>query len=286
MLRFLLTPRWIGLLVVVVVLGLTCVRLSDWQFHRYQERRDSNSVQRANLGTDAIPVSSMLRTTVEPGADVEWRTVSATGRYDAEHQIAVLYRTRGGAPGVDVVTPFVTHSGAAVLVDRGWVSGPANGNLAQQLPPPAAGQVTIEGWVRADSGGSSSQVTPSQGSVRAISADAIRPTLPYPVYDGFLDLTKENPTSPHPPAMADGPDLSGGPSFFYGFQWLFFALLFFGFWGYFAWAEYQEKVKGREVGRAPRPARKPWRPGADAEDEPDEARGSDGSDDDGARLPV
>ena len=77
------------------------------------------------------------------------------------------------------------------------------------LPPPRA-RVTISGWVRADSTGSSSQVTPSQGSVRAISAEAIRPTLPYPVYDGFLDLTKETPPSPHAPAKAGGPDLGRG----------------------------------------------------------------------------
>jgi cytochrome oxidase assembly protein ShyY1 len=263
-LRFLLTPRWVGLFVVVVVLGIACVKLSEWQFHRYSDRRDSNTVQRANLAAAPAPVSSVLSTSQGPTADVEWRTVSATGHYDARHQIAVLYRTRDGAPGVVVVTPFVTSTGTAVLVDRGWISSPANGNRTVHLPAPAAGPVRITGWVREDSSGSSSQVTPSQGSVRAISADAIRPTLPYPIYDGFVQLTRETPPSPAAPAKAGGPDLSGGPSFFYGVQWLFFALLFFGFWGYFAWAEYQEKVKGKD--RGARPPRKPWRPGADAED--------------------
>ncbi len=267
MLRFLLTPRWVGLLIVVVLLGFTCVKLSEWQFHRYQERRDSNTVERSNLAAEPAPVSALLSTTREPGSDLEWRRVTATGRYDARHQLAVLYRTRNGAPGVDVVTPFVTDRGTAVLVDRGWVSSPANGNIDQSLPEPVAGRATISGWVRADSGGDAGQVTPSLGSVRAISADALRPSLPYPLYDGFLDLTRESPPSPAAPLKADGPDLGGGPSFLYGFQWLFFALLFFGFWCYFAWAEYQEKVKGKDTGRSPRPPRKPWRPGADAEDD-------------------
>jgi cytochrome oxidase assembly protein ShyY1 len=269
-LRFLLTPRWIGLFIVVVVLGFTCGKLSEWQFHRYSERGDSNAVQRANLDAPPVAVSSLLSTSKDPTPAIEWRTVSASGRYDATHQIAVLYRTRDGAPGVDVVTPFITSSGSAVLVDRGWISSVANGNQALRLPPPAAGVVRIEGWVRADSTGGSSQVTPSQGSVRAISADAIGPTLPYPVYDGFVSLTHETPASPHAPAKAGGPDLSGGPSFFYGVQWLFFALLFLGFWGYFAWAEYREKLAGDAAGRGPRPPkppRKPWRPGADAEDD-------------------
>ncbi len=266
MVRFLLTPRWLSLLLVVVVLGFTCVRLSQWQFDRYQQRRDANALERANLAAAPVPLDKLLSTTTEPSSEVEWRTVTATGHYDAAHQVAVLYRTRQGSPGVDVVTPFVTDGGRAVLVDRGWVPAPSNGNIAQQLPPPAGGPVTLSGWVRADSGGSADQVTPSQESVRAISAVALSPGLPYPLVDGFVELTQESPPSPRPPTLVGEPDLSGGPSFFYGFQWLFFALLFFGFWCYFAWAEYRETIHDKDTGRAPRPRRTPWRPGADAED--------------------
>ena len=255
MLRFLLTPRWVGLLVVVVVLGFTCVKLSEWQFHRYQERKDSNTACSGRTSTaDPVPVSTVLSTTVEPDSDLEWRTRDAppatTTRGTRSPCSTAPATARRASTSSRRSSPT---TGTAVLVDRGWISSPANGNLDQVLPAPASGRVTITGWVRADSDGSSSQVTPSQGSVRAISADAIRPTLPYPVYDGFLDLTKETPPSPNAPAKVGGPDLSGGPSFFYGFQWLFFALLFFGFWCYFAWAEYQEKVKGKDTGRGPKP---------------------------------
>jgi len=270
--RFLLTPRWLGLLVVVVLLGLTCVRLSEWQFHRYQERKDSNALVRGNLAAEPAAVGDLMSTTGEPSSTAEWRTVTAHGHYDAARQLAVLYRTRQGSPGVDVVTPFVTDAGPAVLVDRGWVPAPSNGNITQTLPSPARGPVTLSGWVRVDSDGNADQVTPSQGSVRAISAAAVGSTLPYPVLHGFLELTRESPASPHPPSRLDPPDLSSGPSFFYGFQWLFFALLFFGFWCYFAWAEYQERVNaggGKDSDRTPRPRGKPWRPGADAEDDLD-----------------
>lgn len=239
--RFLFTPRWLGLLLVVVVLGYACVRLSDWQFHRYAERADANKVVRTNLAARPVAVTDLMSTTVEPTSSVEWRTVTETGHYDASHQLAVLYRTRQGSPGIDVVTPFLLTNGSAVLVDRGWVPSQSNGNLRQKLPAPAAGQVTVTGWVRVDSNGGSDQVTPSQGSVRTIAARAVAPTLPYPVVDGFVQLTHETPASPNPPSPNGKPDLSGGPSFFYGFQWLFFALLFLGFWGYFAWAEYHER---------------------------------------------
>lgn len=233
-----------GLLVVVVLLGLTCVRLSEWQFARYTERNQSNTLVRTNLAADPVPVAALLTTAAEPAEADEWRQVTASGHYDAAHQIAVLYRTREGAPGVDVVTPLITDTGSAVLVDRGWIPAASNGNLAQRLPQPATGAVTITGWVRVDSDGNADQVTPSGGSVRALSAQAVAPSLPYPVLDGFLDLTDESPRSPTAPSTVPAPDLGGGPSFFYGFQWLFFALLFFAFWCYFAWAEYREQRSG------------------------------------------
>ena len=241
MLRFLFTPRWLILLVVVVLLGLACVRLSQWQFDRYAQRKDSNTLVRTNLAADAVPVGELLGPSAEPSSGDEWRPVTASGHYDASRQLAVLYRPREGAAGVDVVTPFITDAGPAVLIDRGWIPAPSNGNTAPRLPTPAPGPVTITGWVRVDSDGSASQVQPSEGSVRAISAAAVAPSLPYPLVDGFLLLTAETPASPDAPAAADAPDLGGGPSFFYGFQWLFFALLFFGFWCYFAWAEYRQE---------------------------------------------
>jgi cytochrome oxidase assembly protein ShyY1 len=101
--------------------------------------------------------------------------------------------------------------------------------------------VTITGWVRRNAADDPQQVTPSDGYVRAISSDGIASTLPYDVYDGFVDLQDEQPTVSPAPAVAAPPDLGSGPSFFYGLQWYFFGLLAFAFWLYFAWAEYKQK---------------------------------------------
>jgi cytochrome oxidase assembly protein ShyY1 len=87
---------------------------------------------------------------------------------------------------------------------------------------------------------SGSATTVSDGAARSISSDEIGATLPYPVYDGFVERTDESPSASPAPKPDDGPDLSSGPHFFYGVQWFFFALLALGFWGYFAYAEYQE----------------------------------------------
>jgi cytochrome oxidase assembly protein ShyY1 len=246
--RFLFTRRWLGLLLAVTLLAFACVELGKWQFRRYAERHDSNASIRANLAAAPVPVSRVMSTTEAIPDTAQWTKVVATGTYDPSHEMLVLYRTREGSAGVDVVVPLVTSSGTALLVDRGWMATAANGNERPYVPPPPSGTVTVNGWVRINATGGS--VAPTNGFVRAISSDAIKPTLPYPVYDGFLDRTKESPTVAKAPAPALPPDLSAGPSFFYGLQWYFFAVLAFGFWVYFAWTEYQQRAQAAARPRA------------------------------------
>lgn len=133
---FLLSRRWLGLLLAVLVVSVTCYELGRWQFHRYAERHDRNAVTKANLAAEPAPLVDLMSTDAPPSSTDEWRRVEVTGSYDADRQLAVLYRTRSGAPGIDVVTPLVTSSGAAVLVDRGWQQTAGNGNQVNDLPAP------------------------------------------------------------------------------------------------------------------------------------------------------
>jgi cytochrome oxidase assembly protein ShyY1 len=239
-LRFLLSRRWLGLLLVVAVVAVACAELGLWQFRRYAERRDGNAQVTANLSARPVPVSTVLTPTAPPAADAEWRVVSVRGTYDKAHQFSVLYRTRDGAPGVEVVVPLRTASGAAVLIDRGWLSTPGGVDATTPLPAPPPGRVTVTGWVRRNADDGSDQSTPIRGAVRSISSAGLATALPYPLYDGFVEATREQPSTTPRPAPPLPPDLSSGPSFFYGLQWFFFALLAIGFWFYFAWAEYQQ----------------------------------------------
>jgi cytochrome oxidase assembly protein ShyY1 len=126
------------------------------------------------------------------------------------------------------------------MVDRGWISTPGAVETTASLPAPPSGPVTVTGWVRRNADDGSDQTIPDQGAVRAISSAGISAAVPYPLYDGFVEATDEQPrTTPHP-AAALAPDLGSGPHFFYGLQWFFFAILALGFWCYFAWTEYQQ----------------------------------------------
>ena len=235
MYRFVLQRRWIGFLLLVVLLAAVCVRLGLWQFDRFSQRKVDNARISSNLVTDPVPVADLLDVGGSVAATQEWRRVSAVGTYDAEAQVVVRFQTReGGGRGVDVVTPLVTAEGSAVLVNRGWQPGDAPS--PEQVPSPPPGEVTVIGWLRADSAAGESATRPVQGQVRAISSTGIAATVGYPLVPGYLALTEQVPATAEL-APTERPDLGQGPHFFYGLQWFFFAgLAVFG-WLYLAWVE-------------------------------------------------
>jgi len=257
-LRFLVSRRWLLLLLVVLLLAYACLLLGRWQWHRLEAKKTGNAIIRTNEKTAPTPVDQVLRHGVDPPDTAQYKVVSATGTYDPGKSVVVRYQTRDGSPGVDVVVPLVTDSGNALLVDRGWF-GTANQGLTDpsQVPAPPTGRVTVTGWVRQDAGGSSAEVV--NASARAISSSRIEPAIGIPVYGGFVQLLTESPEPQTPLTLADPPDLSNGPHFFYALQWWFFGILaLFGF-GYLAW----EEATGRaDLRRAQQPAKKPARGGA------------------------
>lgn len=232
----------------VAVLAYGSVLLGQWQFNRLREREQSNAWARANLAAKPAPVQDVMTVGTALPPQREWTRVRATGRYDASATVTVRYQTRDGRQGVDVVTPLVTSSGTAVLVDRGWVPVSDTGAVPPRLPAPPPGQVEVIGWARVDATGDSTSVV--DRSTRAISSSAIGPSLGYPVYAGFLDARSETPPPTDQVVRAGRPDLGNGPHLFYGIQWWFFgALALFGF-GYLAWDEWRKKGQ-------PEPARDP-----------------------------
>jgi cytochrome oxidase assembly protein ShyY1 len=250
--RFLLSRRWVLFALVVVVLAWLATQLGQWQFHRLDERKQDNQLVSTNLKLAPTPVDDVLSTTRAPRAKDEWRRVTIHGTWDDRHTIVLKYQTRDAGAGVDVVTPLVTAGGAAVLVDRGWMSTDNSGATRPKLPPVTDGQVTVTGWVRRDATGSATKV--SDLSTRAVSSTRIAEVLPYDLYRGFVDLAEESPTPAaklEPTELPD--DTSNGPHFFYGLQWWFFgALAVFGFC-YLAWDEFRQHRHKRLRERSQRP---------------------------------
>ncbi|GAA4716900.1 SURF1 family protein [Nocardioides conyzicola] len=232
---------------IVVLLCYAAWWLGEWQFHRLDDRKASNAVVRANEDRDPARVGDVLAPGRPVAEDDEWRQVTATGTYDADQTVIVRYRTRDGASGIDVVVPLVTADGATLLVDRGWMAADNEGASPSDVPAPPAGEVTVEGWVRADASGDSTDVT--DHSTRSISSETIGKAIDQDVYGGFVMVDTEDGQPAADLEPAELPELDNGPHFFYGLQWWFFGLLaFFGF-GYLAWDEWRSQRRDEPSAR-------------------------------------
>ncbi|MCB0905582.1 MAG: SURF1 family protein [Nocardioidaceae bacterium] len=234
--RFLLSRRWILLALAVVLLSYLAYVLGQWQFHRLADRKERNAITVRNESGTPAPLGGVLAIGRPVPATSEWKLVTATGRYDQDGTVVVRYSTRNGASGVDVVVPLVTDSGT-VLVDRGWLRADNTSATPDDVPPPPPGDVTIQGWVRADATGDSTVVT--DGSTRAISSRTIGDYLGRDLLSGFVELKSEDPAPDQPLVPVELPDLGNGPHFFYGLQWWFFGLLAVGGFIYLAWDEWR-----------------------------------------------
>lgn len=247
-------------LLTVVALAWVAWRLGEWQFHRLEDRRDRNAIIERNEKQPPVPVTDVMAPGASLSADDEWKRVTATGTYAVEDTVVVRYRTRDGAAGVDVVVPLELVDGSSVLVDRGWFATQNRGATPDDVPAPPAGEVTIEGWVRLDATGDSTEVTDQ--STRSINSAQIGEALDREVVTGFVDLRSESPEPADPLLPVELPELDSGPHFFYGLQWWFFGLLaLFGF-GYLV---YDEARGGRGMVRGTRRSEDPEHPTVDRE---------------------
>lgn len=240
MFRFLLSSRWIGFAIFVVLLAAVCVRLGYWQFDRLDHRLEQNKVISAHFNKPPVELSSALSAGEKVEDSTEWTRVTATGAYDVEHQVTVKFTTRDGAPGVDVVTPLVLADGSAVLINRGWTETKNTVDRPEVEAPPA-GTVTVMGWLRQNNGAGSEATHPVDGQVRAISSEGLAKSVPYELRDGYLNLRTQDPPATKALALEPQPDLGQGPHFFYGLQWVFFALLATVGYFWFARAEAKER---------------------------------------------
>jgi cytochrome oxidase assembly protein ShyY1 len=239
--RFLLSRRWIGFALFVLVLAGICVRLGFWQLHRLEHRLDTNDRIREHFAAAPAPLDEV----VPRGRDVtqaeEWTRVTVTGTYDADHELTVKFTVRDGAPGADVVTPLVLSDGTAVLVDRGWVPTKNTGERPTSIPAPPPGVVTITGWLRPDNGAREAAVTPSEGQVRAVSSVGLESYVGRDLRHGYVNLRSQQPAAEKGLELEPKPDLGQGPHFFYALQWWFFALLAVSGYVYFAIVERRER---------------------------------------------
>ncbi|OUC86897.1 hypothetical protein CA984_38415 [Streptosporangium minutum] len=234
--RFLLTPRWIALHVVVLLVIPAFVFLGQWQFGRYEVRSTSSHQITGNLAAPPVPVERLTT----PGGSVrtqdKYRSVTATGTFDPAHQFLVRRRTQDSVVGFYVLTPLDTGNGQGVLVNRGWVKAGATADAPPEVPAPSTGQVTVTGRLRPSETEESSGIRDREGlpagQVLLINTETIGRGLPYRLLGGYVELTGQSPEAAAAPAPVPEPDVGagGGLNLAYGVQWWLFIGIAIGGW--------------------------------------------------------
>ena len=202
--RFLLSAAWLGGLAAALALAAVMVLLGQWQWGRYQERSEINARIDAGATGPPLPLAAVLPAPAPgqevgpaPSRDAAWRSVTATGRYDAANEILVRGRTVLGRVGFEVVTPLLLADGSAVLVDRGWVPpAPGGASMRPEVPPPPAGAVTVTGRVHpTESGGAPVARRDGRLETRRVTTARIAPQLPYPLHHAYVLLDTQAPAA-------------------------------------------------------------------------------------------
>jgi cytochrome oxidase assembly protein ShyY1 len=223
--RFLLTPRWWGINVFVLLAIPFCVFMGSWQLSRFEARVDEHR-DAESAATDARRETPRPLTELLPvDKATAGRQTTATGRY--AEQLLVPDRELDGRDGFYVLTLLRTDDGKALPVVRGWLPGDAD---TAKAPAPPSGEVTVTGALQAsetpgDNGVSARGGLPA-GQTAAISAASLVNLVPYDLYDAWVTLDKADPglTTVPPGRTADtGLDLKAFQNLGYTGEWFVFA---------------------------------------------------------------
>lgn len=223
--HFLLRPRWLVRHLFALLVIATCVSLSLWQLQRLAQRKADNALL---ISRTRLPAVELARLDNRPASEAAYRRITVRGRYDRGEEVLLQTRSLKNRPGNHLLTPLVTASGKAVIVDRGWVPIAINQPGAAEARPPD-GEVSLTGILLPDEQAGALNISdPPPGTVTAISRvdlGRLGKQLPYPVYPSYLRLTGQAPANSGPlPEPAPLPPPSEGPHRDYALQWAFFAL--------------------------------------------------------------
>jgi cytochrome oxidase assembly protein ShyY1 len=204
---------------VAILLIAGCLWASQWQFHRGEDRKARN-----NTIEEHIKFPEVELTTLTSNVKLhEWRSVTATGRFDANEQILLRNRYFEGKYGYAVLTRFTTEGGDSIWVDRGWVAAGASATIAPETPPVPTGLVSIIARLRLDSSLPSGSffalpINRDGELISKLNAQSGSSSEDY-----YLDLVSGSVPDLTPTAPAQIPSLSDGPHLAYAVQWILFA---------------------------------------------------------------
>jgi cytochrome oxidase assembly protein ShyY1 len=222
--RFLISPKWIGFHLLVLLLVVTMINLAFWQLRRLDERRQFNAQVRANANQPIAPFDELATTLANPSA-LEWRRVKVTGTFVADHQFLVVNRSQNGATGRNVVDALQLSDGTLLLVNRGFVSSD------DATPAVPAGSIEIVGRLRESErravGQTADQGADALTEIRRIDIGVLSKQFDAAVVPMYIEQLDSTP--PLQPIVEPNTD-DEGPHLSYTIQWFIFTACVIAGW--------------------------------------------------------
>ncbi|MFL1426453.1 MULTISPECIES: SURF1 family cytochrome oxidase biogenesis protein [unclassified Nocardiopsis] len=273
--RVLFSQRMLAFHALVLVIVPSFIWLGFWQLDRWEQRSASVELQQGNLAADPVSVAELT----EVGGDVDpgdrWRSVTASGTWDAEHEILLRNRDGSGGVGFHVLTPLVTEEGPALLVNRGWIPRGETALDTPDAPPVPAGTVEVVGRLHfsetEQNTGLRNRDDLPEGQLLVADVPMIAEGLPYPVYGGYIDLTGQDPVPDPAPERLEVRELDSGMSLSYAVQWWVFTVVAIGGWVFLVRRELSEAREAEAAGAAGDTGTAGGRDGVDGPGDADDA---------------
>jgi cytochrome oxidase assembly protein ShyY1 len=253
-LRTALRPRWLALLVVVLLAATGMAFLGQWQLDRARQR---GAAAEAREQSRVRPVGDVLTARRTFPGEAAGARVEARGAWDPDRQVLVAGREQGGRTGFWVVTPLRLPDDSGVAVVRGWVAS-ATDPAAAASP---SGTVTVVG--RLEPAEPPAQRAPGEagglpeGQVERLSSTELIARWPYPLLTGYLIAESQRPpaAAPAPGPVPPPPPETGlaWQNLSYAVQWWAFALFGLFFWWRLVRDDHAGTLRQDPAGAAPEP---------------------------------
>jgi cytochrome oxidase assembly protein ShyY1 len=193
------------------------IRLSDWQFDRYNQRIQNNEITTTALSSEPINLTDLSQV-----SDLkDWQKVSIKGEFINSDAKLLRRQYLESSLGFWVITPLKLDNDQVILVNRGWIPIAESSTSQQEIPSSQQGDVTIIGYVQTLK---DTRREPEDLPLNQINYLNSTNFSSQPLSTNYLQLASLTPMD-NQVAIIPLPELSNGPHFSYAIQWILFALM-------------------------------------------------------------
>ncbi|CAB4571776.1 unannotated protein [freshwater metagenome] len=217
MFKNLTKPRWIALTAFLLIMIYLFIRLSDWQFDRYNTKIQNNEITTTALSSEPINLTDLSQVSELN----DWQKVSLKGEFMNSDAKLLRRQYLESSLGFWVITPLKLDNDQVILVNRGWIPIAESSTSQQEIPSPPKGDVTIIGYVQTLK---DTRSEPEDLPLNQINYLNSTNFSSQPLSTNFLQLASMSPMD-NQVAIIPLPELSNGPHFSYAIQWILFALM-------------------------------------------------------------